>query len=94
MHKNLAVLIQSWALEHPKQIFFIQEAGQVDGIHVPLTLSIHTTTQYENMLTFGHSGAISMDTTFGMNDVKYHLFTLMGFDAHHKIIPLAWVITS
>jgi hypothetical protein len=46
------------------------------------------------MLTFGHNGVICMDATFGMNDVKYHLFTLMGFDAHHRKIPLAWVITS
>jgi hypothetical protein len=31
------------------------------------------------MLAYGHNGAISMDATFGTNDVKYHLFTLMGF---------------
>ncbi len=36
----------------------------------------------------------SMDVTFGMNHVKYHLFTLMGFDAHHSGILLAWVITK
>jgi hypothetical protein len=73
---------------------FHSKASQVNGIHVPFTLSIHKPTQYQNMLTFGHNGAISMDVTFGMNDVKYHLFTLMGFNAHHRIIPLAWVITS
>jgi hypothetical protein len=42
------------------------------------------------MLTFGHNGTISMDATFGTNDVKYHLFTLMGFDAHYIKILLAW----
>jgi hypothetical protein len=33
-------------------------------------------------------GTISMDATFGTNDVKYHLFTLMGFDVHHTKVPL------
>ncbi len=35
-----------------------------------------------------------MDATFGTNDVKYHLFTLMGFDVHHTRNALAWIITS
>jgi hypothetical protein len=35
-----------------------------------------------------------MDATFGTNDVKYHLFTLMAFDFHHTGVLVAWVITS
>ncbi len=35
-----------------------------------------------------------MVATFGTNDVKYHLFTLMGFDAHHTGMPLAWIIIN
>jgi hypothetical protein len=35
-----------------------------------------------------------MDATFGTNDVKYHLFTLMAFDCHHTWVLVAWVITS
>jgi hypothetical protein len=50
--------------------------------------------QYQSMLAYGHNGAISMDATFGTNDVKYHLFTLMGFDVHHTKVLLAWIITS
>jgi hypothetical protein len=46
------------------------------------------------MLAYGHSGTISINATFGTNDVKYHLFTLMGFDVHHTKVPLAWIITS
>jgi hypothetical protein len=34
------------------------------------------------MVSLGVNGAISMDVTFGTNDVKFHLFTLMVFDAH------------
>jgi len=82
LHKNLAIPIQSWALGPPKQIFFIQEVGQVNGIHVPFTLGIHTLTQCQTV------------PTFEKNDLKYRLFTLMGFHGHHSGIPLAWVITS
>ncbi len=39
-------------------------------------------------------GHISMDATFGTNDVKFHLFTLMLFDAHHTKVLVAWIITS
>jgi hypothetical protein len=35
-----------------------------------------------------------MDATFGTNNVKYHLFTLMAFDFHHTRVLVAWVITN
>jgi hypothetical protein len=35
-----------------------------------------------------------MDATFSTNDVKFHLFTLMVFDAHHARVPITWIITS
>jgi hypothetical protein len=35
-----------------------------------------------------------MDATFGTTDMKFHLFTLMGFDDHHMGVPLVWIITS
>jgi hypothetical protein len=38
--------------------------------------------QFQAMLQFNHNGLISMDVTFGTNNVKYHLFTLMVFDFH------------
>jgi hypothetical protein len=46
------------------------------------------------MLSYSHNGAISMDATFGTNDMKFHLFTLMEFDDHHMDVPLVWIITS
>jgi hypothetical protein len=46
------------------------------------------------MRQFGHNGLISMDATFGTNDVKYHLFTLMMFDFHRIRVLVAWVITG
>jgi hypothetical protein len=82
LHKNSTISIQSWVLRHPKQVFFIQKASQANGIHVPFTFNIQTPTQCQAMLTFGHNGAISMDVTFGTNDVKYHLFTLISFNVN------------
>jgi hypothetical protein len=35
-----------------------------------------------------------MDATFGTNDVKHHVFTLMAFDFHQIGVLIAWVITS
>jgi hypothetical protein len=45
--------------------------------------------QLQAMLQLGHNGLISMDATFGTNDVKYHLFTLMVLDFHHTKVPCA-----
>jgi hypothetical protein len=46
------------------------------------------------MVSLGDNGAISMDATFGTNDVKFRLLTLMVFDAHHIGVPITWIITS
>jgi hypothetical protein len=45
-------------------------------------------------LQFGHNKFISMDATFGTNNVKYHLFTLTEFDFDHTKVLVDWVITS
>ncbi len=63
-------------------MFFLQDVGEINGIQVPFTIGIQTLTQCESMLSYGHNGANSMDATFGTNDMKFHLFTLMGFDYH------------
>jgi hypothetical protein len=46
------------------------------------------------MVLLSDNGAISMDATFNTNDVKFHLFTLMVFDAHRTGMLVAWIITS
>jgi len=46
------------------------------------------------MVSLGDNGVISMDATFSTNNVKFHLFTLMVFDAHHIGTLIAWIITS
>ncbi len=79
LHTNLALSIRSWGLQHPKDVFFFQDVGEINGIQVPFTIGIQTSTQCESMLSYGHNGANLMDATFGTNDMKFHLFTLMGF---------------
>jgi hypothetical protein len=32
--------------------------------------------------------------TFNTIDVKFHLFTLMVFDAHRTEVPIGWITTS
>ncbi len=46
------------------------------------------------LVSLGDNGAILMDATFDTNDVKFHLFTLMVFDAHCTGVSVAWIITS
>jgi hypothetical protein len=75
-------------------VFFFQYVGEFNKIQVPFTIGIQTLIQCESMLSYGHNGAISMDATFGTNDMKFHLFTLMGFNDHHTGVPLPWIITK
>jgi hypothetical protein len=65
---------------HPNDVFYFQDVGEVNGIHVPFTIGIQTPRQFQAM--------------FGTNDMKYHLFTLMVFDFHQTWVPIAWVIMS
>jgi len=94
LHTNLAISIWSWALQHLKDVFFFQDVGEINKTQVPFTIGIQTPTQCESMLSYGHNGAISMVTKFGTNNMKFHPFTLMGFDDHRMGVLLAWIITS
>ncbi len=84
LYTNLAISIQFWAFQHSGNVFFFQDVGEINEIQVPFTIGIQTPIQCESMLY----GAISMDATFGTNDMKFHLFTLMGFDDHRTGVPL------
>ncbi len=82
LHTNPTTSIRFWALQHSKDVFFFQDVVEINGTQFPFTINIQTPTQCESMLSYGHNGAIFMDTTFGTNDMKLYLFTLMGFDDH------------
>jgi hypothetical protein len=63
-------------------VFYFQDAIENNGIHVTFTIRIQTPSQLQAMVSLGNNGAVSMDATFSTNDVKFHLLTLMVFDAH------------
>ncbi|KAI5058415.1 hypothetical protein GOP47_0026585 [Adiantum capillus-veneris] len=43
---------------------------------------------------YGDNNLIAMDATFGTNKYKFHLYTILVFDAHRNGVPVAWVLTS
>jgi hypothetical protein len=89
LHTNLTISIWPWALQHLEDVFFSQDVGEINRTWIPFTISIQTPTQCESMLSYGHNGVISMDATFGTNDMKFHLFSLIRFDDHRTGVPLA-----
>jgi hypothetical protein len=94
LHQNATISLCTWAFSHPDDVFYFQDASKDNGIHVPFTIGIQTPSQLQAMVSLNDNGAISMDATFSTNDVKFRLFTLMVFDAHHIGVPVAWIITS
>jgi hypothetical protein len=94
LHQNLAISLRTWAFNHPNDVFYFQDASEDNEIHVPFIIGIQTPSQLQAMVSLGDNGAISMHATFGTNDVKFHLFTLMAFDAHHTRVLVAWINTS
>jgi hypothetical protein len=94
LHQNPAISLRTWAFSHLDYVFYFQDASEDNGIHVPFTIGIQTPFQLQAMVSLGDNRAISMDATFGTNDVKFHLFTLMVFDAHRIGVLVAWIITS
>ncbi len=77
-----------------KRCVFFPRCWWNQRTQVPFATIIQTPIQWESMLSFGHNGAIYIDATFGTKDMKFHLFTLMGFDDHCIGVLLTWIIIS
>jgi len=75
-------------------VFYFQDENEDNEINVPFIIKIQTPSQLQAMVSLSDNGAISMDATFGINDVKFHLFTSMVFDAHCTRVLVAWIIIS
>jgi hypothetical protein len=43
---------------------------------------------------YGNNNVLAMDSTFGTNQYKMALYTIMVFDSHKNGIPIAWIISS
>lgn len=91
-HKNVLLSVNFWRLENSHTIFFYQDSDAGRG--VPFTIGIQTLWQKDTVLKYGKNSCISMDATFGTNDLMYHLFTLVVSNEWHNGIPIAWILTS
>jgi len=40
LHTNPAISIQFWAFQHPEDVFFFQDLGEINGTQVPFTINI------------------------------------------------------
>jgi hypothetical protein len=74
--------IQTWAYIHFNNLFYFQNGDEVNAVQVPFNIGIQTLMQLQSMFSFSHNGAISLDVTFGTNNVKFELFMLMVFNVH------------
>jgi hypothetical protein len=70
-HTNLTISIRYWVLQHSEDVFVFQDVDEINQIQIPFTMGIQIPTQCESILSYGHNGAISMDATFGTNDMKF-----------------------
>jgi hypothetical protein len=61
---------------------------------LPFTLGIRTPWQLQCLLKYGQSGKKFKTTTFGSNDLKFHLFILVVFDKRKNDMPIVWITTS
>ena len=43
---------------------------------------------------YGHRRPLQMDATFGTNNLKFPLFTILVVDEHGQGIPVAWMLCS
>eukprot|EP01018_Ginkgo_biloba_P036354 Gb_12992 [translate_table: standard] len=82
--------VRGWIQQHHDRVFFYQDMLN----NQPFILGIQSTWQLEQMVKFGKNNLIATDSTFGINKLKYPLFTLIVFDTHQNGVPVAWIISS
>jgi len=44
LHINPAISIRSWAFQHPEDVFFLQDVGEINETQIPFTIGIQTPT--------------------------------------------------
>eukprot|EP01018_Ginkgo_biloba_P021358 Gb_34654 [translate_table: standard] len=81
--------VRMWVERNRKYVFFYQDSSDTDSF----ILGIQTEWQLQQMIRFGNNSLVAADTTFGINKLKYPLYTLLVFDSNQHGLPIAWVIT-
>ncbi len=88
----MVISIQRWTFNHSENDFYFQDVGEVNGIETQFIVGIQTLVQLQYMISCIHNEPISMDATFGINDVKFCLFTLILFHACFIGVPMALIM--
>jgi hypothetical protein len=75
-------------------MFSFQEVDEVNEVQMPSTLSIQTPSQYQIHAFMWPQWCYINGCHICTNNMKFHFFTLMGFDVHHTGVPLIWIIIN
>ncbi|KAH9301055.1 hypothetical protein KI387_012638, partial [Taxus chinensis] len=60
----------------------------------PFVLGLQLPFQHEWMLKYAHKSILSMDSTYGTNEQKFMLYTILAFDNMHNGLLVTWVLMS
>ncbi|MCO5555000.1 hypothetical protein L7F22_008539 [Adiantum nelumboides] len=91
-HHDDAISVRNWVIDNPTNVFSYQAMNENKG--EAFILGIQTRWQLEMHSKYGHNSLLAMDATFGTNKYKFHLYTILVFDAFRNGVPIAWIITS
>jgi hypothetical protein len=86
-HPTNAESMRFWVQANPQQVFFYQEFGdmktplprELNGENMPFVIGIQNLLQFQMMLEHGHESAVSVDATFGTNQLKVQSLTCLEF---------------
>jgi hypothetical protein len=92
LHGNDAESTRRWVSENFTWVFMYQEQVMTEG--KSFILGLQSPWQREMCASFGHNNVLAMDGTYGTNQYKMTLYTIMVFDSHRNGIPVAWIIVS
>ena len=92
LHINDAESTKCWAMQNPSWVFFFQEQCTRSGM--PFVIGLQSPWQRQICQTYGNNNVLAMDSTFGTNQYKMALYTIMVFDSHKNGIPIAWIVSS
>ena len=92
LHINDAESTKCWAMQNPSWVFFFQEQCTRSGM--PFVIGLQSPWQRQICQTYGNNNVLAVDSTFGTNQYKMALYTIMVFDSHKNGIPIAWIVSS
>jgi hypothetical protein len=67
LHKNSTTPLHLFAFNHPNDVFYFQNASEINEIHVLFTIRIQILSQLQSMVSLCDNRVVSMDVTFSTN---------------------------